>query len=142
MKRHSTFPALFAGLCLASAANAADLTIEWTGLRSQAGEVRIAIWDSAETFQKDAQVFAAIRVRARAGAQRVTLTGLPEGSYAIAAFHDENQNGKLDTNLIGIPTEATAFSNNAAANFGPPKFEAAKLVLGATPSHTRLAFAN
>jgi uncharacterized protein (DUF2141 family) len=40
-------------------------------------------------------------------------------------FHDANENGELDTNFLGLPKEAYAFSNNAKVTFGPPKFEKA-----------------
>ncbi len=140
MRRHS-LPALFAGLCLASAANAADLSIEVTGARSEAGTLMIAVYDSAATFRKDGEEAVALRVRARASAQRITLAGLPAGSYAIAVYHDENQNQKLDTNLVGIPTEGNGFSNGAVGNFGPPDFDAAKLVLGASPTHASVTLA-
>jgi len=133
MRRHS-LPALFAGLCLASAANAADLSIEVKGARSEAGTLMIAVYDSAATFRKDGQETVALRVRARASAERITLSGLPAGGYAIAVYHDENQNQKLDTNLAGIPTEGNGFSNGAVGSFGPPEFAAAKLVLGASPT--------
>lgn len=58
-----------------------------------------------------------------------TFDGLPGGTYAISVFHDENDNGKLDTNLIGIPKEPYAFSNNAKGMFGPPSFEDCKFVV-------------
>src|SRR5438552_3406736 len=48
------------------------------------------------------------------------------GVYAVACFHDENGNGKLDTGLFGIPKEATAASNDAKGTMGPPKFNDAK----------------
>jgi uncharacterized protein (DUF2141 family) len=52
--------------------------------------------------------------------------GIKPGVYAISAFHDENDNGKLDTNLIGIPTEDWCTSRNARGTLGPPSFEDAK----------------
>jgi uncharacterized protein (DUF2141 family) len=51
---------------------------------------------------------------------------LPAGVYAVACFHDENANGKLDTGLFGIPTEGTVVSNHAKGVLGPPSFDAAK----------------
>src|SRR5450755_1266464 len=50
---------------------------------------------------------------------------LNAGAYAISVFHDENSNGRLDTNLMGIPREGVGASNNAKGHFGPPKFDAA-----------------
>ena len=49
------------------------------------------------------------------------FAGLPSGDYAIALFHDENANGRLDR-VAGIPTEGVGFSNNPQLLFGPPRF--------------------
>jgi len=53
--------------------------------------------------------------------------------YAIAFFQDENGNGKLDTNLLGIPTEGFGFSKDAMGKLGPPTFAAAVLSIPAGP---------
>jgi len=50
---------------------------------------------------------------------------IPPGTYALAVVHDENMNGKLDTNWLGIPTEGYGFSNDVKALLGPPSFSAA-----------------
>ena len=51
------------------------------------------------------------------------------GMYGIAVFHDENKNGKMDKNFLGIPQEAYGFSNNMRVTFGPPKWEKSKFVV-------------
>ncbi len=51
---------------------------------------------------------------------------VPEGDYALRMFRDINENGKLDTNALGIPSEPYTFSNNARSAFGPPDFNSAK----------------
>ena len=53
------------------------------------------------------------------------FTGLKPGRYAFAILHDENNNNKADTALSMIPKEGFAFSRDAKASFGPPKFDAA-----------------
>jgi len=63
---------------------------------------------------------------------------LPEGEYAIAVYHDANGNGKMDSNLMGIPTEDYAFSNNAVGKMGPPSYDQAKFALPAAGSTVRL----
>lgn len=52
-----------------------------------------------------------------------TKVATPEIRLAITAFHDANENGELDKNAIGIPTEKYGFSNNPAPGFGPPSFD-------------------
>jgi uncharacterized protein (DUF2141 family) len=53
----------------------------------------------------------------------VTIDNLKDSKYAIQYFHDENLNGKLDTNWMKIPKEGYGFSNNAYGNFGPKSFD-------------------
>jgi uncharacterized protein (DUF2141 family) len=53
----------------------------------------------------------------------VVLTNLDPGQYAIILFHDENGNGKLDTNALGVPSEPYGFSNNVRGFLGPPTFQ-------------------
>jgi len=54
------------------------------------------------------------------------FNGLPSGVYGISAFHDENKNGKLDTNFVGYPTEEYCASRNARNTFSAPSFADAK----------------
>jgi|SRR6187551_3906879 len=51
---------------------------------------------------------------------------VPAGVYGISAFHDENKNGELDTNLVGYPTEEYCASRNARNTFSAPSFSDAK----------------
>lgn len=53
----------------------------------------------------------------------IRYTDLSPGNYSVEAFHDQNNNGKLDTNPFGIPREPYGFSNNVRGSFGPPDFE-------------------
>lgn len=57
---------------------------------------------------------------------RCIFAGVPAGTFGISAFHDENVNGKLDTNFLGMPTEDYCASRGARGSFGPPSFEDAK----------------
>lgn len=59
------------------------------------------------------------------GTSTVVFDAIPNGTYAISVFHDADGDGELDT-FLGIPTEKTGASNNAPANFGPPKWNDAK----------------
>ena len=69
----------------------------------------------------------------------MVLKDLPDGPLALSVFQDANANGRLDMNAIGIPTEPYGFSNNAAGNFGPPKFEQAVVTpVAGTPVKVRL----
>jgi uncharacterized protein (DUF2141 family) len=52
-----------------------------------------------------------------------TISNLKPGKYAVRFYHDENLNGKMETNSFGKPSEGYGFSNNVVGKFGAPKFE-------------------
>ena len=64
-------------------------------------------------------------IKVRDKQARCDFEDIPPGTYALAVIHDENSNGKLDTNWLGIPTEGYGFSNDARGLLGPPTFLAA-----------------
>lgn len=47
---------------------------------------------------------------------------IPSGNYSMVIVHDENMNGKLDTNWVGVPKEGFSFSNKAKALLSAPSF--------------------
>ena len=60
----------------------------------------------------------------------VRIADVPPGTYAAQAFHDENANGRLDRNLLGLPEEGMGFSHDAPMRMGPPRFAAAAFTVG------------
>jgi uncharacterized protein (DUF2141 family) len=107
-----------------------NLTVRVTALRSGAGQVGCMIYGSAKGFPTDPS--AALQRRwcpIEKNASTCAFDPLPAGVYAVACFHDENGNGKLDTGLFGIPKEGTVVSNHARGVMGPPSFDDAKFSL-------------
>lgn len=114
------------GLTASSSVLGADLTVEIRNPGDK-GTVMVALFKPSDRWLGRASMGTA--TPARNGAVTVTFKDLEEGEYAISLFVDENGNGKMDTNPIGIPIEPYAFSNDATGNFGPPSFEKAKFSL-------------
>ncbi len=109
-----------------------DLEVVVTSLESDKGFLVIALLNSEEQFGSGDDMFRSNdKVAIRDGTASMTFNDIPFGSYAIKTFHDENSNGKLDTNFVGFPKEGFGFSNNAMGKFGPPTFEQAKFDLAA-----------
>lgn len=119
--------ALTTALAPSSCAQAASLELEISGLTRAEGQVLVALFDRAESWMKR-PLQARKLAPAPDGSLRLRFDDLPEGEYAYTLLHDLNGNGRMDFNLIGIPTEAYAFSNNAG-RFGAPKFEEARFTL-------------
>jgi uncharacterized protein (DUF2141 family) len=116
---------------LAGAANATDLSIDVDGIETASGKVVVSVYKTSDSFLK--KPLASVSTTAVKSRVSVVIANLEPGDYAAAAYQDENDNGQLDTNLLGIPKEPTGASNNAREKYGPPKFEQARFKLGATP---------
>ena len=120
----------------AAPALAAELLIEVRGVRSDAGRIYVAVHAprEGEEFPYAEGMVAAIHQQARSGDLRFVLRDLPAGRYAVNAFHDENDNGDLDTNVLGIPKEGYGFANDPSTTFGPPDFDEAAVAVGEAPA--------
>lgn len=127
---------LIAGLCLASQSSAAPLTIDLKGVRKQTGTVKIKVVDSAEAYDGKAKGVAG-EVWKPDGESRQFRFDLPAGQYAVMVVHDANDNGKMDSNVIGIPTEPYGFSNNPRV-MRKPTFEETRFALPAAGTAIRI----
>jgi uncharacterized protein (DUF2141 family) len=106
-----------------------SLTVTVHGIENDKGSILLALFDNARDFSKK-------KVRQHKGsvvAKFPTVTyifkDIPIGIYAVAIYHDKNNNMKLDTKLLGIPVEGYGFSNNVRGVFGSPKFIKASIEL-------------
>jgi len=106
----------------ASAAHAQQLQVTLSGLQYDRGQVAVAVFADAKSFRKDDQAFAAQKAKAEAGTVTVTFDDVPPGRYAVLAYHDENDNGRLDLRFGMFPTEGYGLSNNPKV-MGPPSYE-------------------
>jgi len=112
----------------ATVAAAATLIVEVEGLKDDKGKLHASLYASEEGFPtKPEKALRHVDVPIVAGKARVAFEGLTPGGYAVAAYHDENGDGKLDTGFLGIPTEGLASSNDAKGFMGPPSFERARV---------------
>lgn len=104
--------ALGLALMSASMAHAADLTVKVDDIRGDKGQLMLAIYDSAAGWDGKAKPVAA-QAQPVAGDNVIFhFEGLAAGTYAVSVMHDENGNGTLDTNFVGMPVEGYGFSND------------------------------
>lgn len=130
MKNLIVLMTLFTCSSLYAQDGAYKLTIQVENIKSMEGEIKIGIFADGETFLKKAVTGA--KVKADKTQLAYVFEGLADGEYAVSVYHDENENGELDSNILGIPTEPYAFSNNARGTFGPPDFDACKFEIDGT----------
>ena len=101
--------------------------VKVANIKSSTGTVACALFESAAGFPAGFLRFATniVIMKIRDTHARCDFEDIPAGTYALAVIHDETENGELDTNLLGVPTEGYGFSNDAIARLGAPSFSAA-----------------
>ena len=103
----------------------ANLRVVATNVKSDKGRLFVWVYDKKDDWLSDRDrtqksvVIAGNRVNDTVTVELL----LPEGEYALSIFQDENDNGKLESNFIGLPKEPAGLSNNLRPKFGPPKFK-------------------
>ena len=106
------------------------ITIKITGLRSANGNLLVALFNAKKGFPGKYENAVKQTSITAAGSEHVAVfSDVPFGTYAVAVRHDENANGKLDTNFLGMPKEGVGTSNNPKSKFGPPSFDDAAFTL-------------
>jgi uncharacterized protein (DUF2141 family) len=122
-------------LCLSSwnsvfAQEKGDLRIEIKELRNLKGKLSIVIFNSPEGFpEEDNKAYKWQILDLEKSAPLFLFKDLPVGEYAYAILHDEDKDGKMKKNLIGIPKEGFGFSNNYRPRVKNPSFEDASFQL-------------
>ncbi len=100
-----------------------QLIIRFEGLTQKRGKIRIAIFNTPNSFLKS-NPFATKSIEVTEFSVEGKIL-LPRGKYAISAYHDRNNDTELDLNFLGIPKEPYGFSNNPKRGFGPASYEEA-----------------
>ncbi len=122
MKSIIYIASLFLAMTVIGAAQGTtDLTVELYGLKSDKGQLMVALYKDEGTWLKNNYKGEVSEIVD--GKATVIFKDVPHGEYAISSFHDENSNDKLDTGWFGIPKEPYACSRGAKGKFGPPKWE-------------------
>lgn len=105
------------------------------GVNSSQGKIYIQLFQGEEAY-KSQQPFQAKVVKAQAGTQHITFPNTPTGDYGVRFFHDENDDGELATNMVGMPTEGYGYSNAAKPSFGPVRYDQIKFEVSEQNSTT------
>ncbi len=102
------------------------LQVSVNNINSAKGKVLLALFKQEEGFPGNPKNAFLVRdCTAAKGSLKVVFENIPSGTYALAVFHDANNDGELNTNLVGIPKEDYGFSNNARPGFRAPTFQEA-----------------
>lgn len=86
---------------------------------------------SSEGFPKGGKQLQQKTIKMNTSSAYVVFS-VPNGSYAIAMYHDVNDNGEMDKNWIGYPLEPYGFSKNFKPTVSEPDFSDCKFVINNT----------
>jgi uncharacterized protein (DUF2141 family) len=100
-------------------------------LRTTHGSVACRLHTSGDGFPRTTTGTTTRRVKATSDAARCVFEKVPPGTYAILVHHDENDNRKMDKNLLGIPLEGYGASNNHTYALSAPSWDESKFVVEA-----------
>jgi uncharacterized protein (DUF2141 family) len=107
-----------------------NLLITVNNVKSNIGILKVCVFNEAKGFpEKTDLAVKCLNINAIKGTLQVKIDGVTPGKYALSAYHDENNDGEFNTNLLGIPKEAAGASNGAHGKMGPPKFENAVIMI-------------
>lgn len=113
------------------------MNIQINKIKNNKGEILVAVYNNSKGFPEEAGAsIKTFSIKAQTGTAFISTKELKPGTYAIALFHDVDGNRKLTTNIMGIPKEGYAFSNNASNMFGVPSFKDASFKLNADTTIT------
>lgn len=127
MKIHSKLFGLLAFGGIAATANAVELAVTVDNIREARGSLYIRVYDKNSPWlsqeKQGPKLTEVIDLTAAKAEQTITRTiDLPAGTYALTAIHDLNNNGIMDTNWLGIPTEPVGESEGGVKRIRKPAF--------------------
>ncbi len=106
------------------------VSVQINELKSDKGICEVCLFNKSDGFPDESKnAVSCTKVKIKDKTAFASFKTLAPGNYAVVVYHDENNNGELDTNFIGIPKEGIGVSNNVKPKMGKPKFEAAKFAL-------------
>lgn len=130
---------LFLGIFLVSIFTAksqtmGDIELIITNAKSDKGLIQVLIFNKDNGFPEEQnKAFKALSLPVSSLSAKVTIENLPSGNYAISVFHDEDSDGKMKKNNLGMPLDRYGFSNNPTLFFGPPSFSKSAVAIKDAP---------
>lgn len=100
------------------------LSIEISGIRNDKGVLQVGVFMSQESFREEKPEYEFTQLKRGVENGRIVLrTELPEGKYGISVLDDENDDGRMNYNILGIPREGFGFSDYTHRGMKKPRFD-------------------
>lgn len=110
-----------------------SINVSITGIRNSDGVIRCGLFNAPVGFREPGKEMMEATSQISGGRASCAFKSVPAGTYAIAVFHAERGERKMDIGPFGRPKQGVGFSNNPSITFGPPSFSAASFKVGNDP---------
>lgn len=108
-------------------AEKATIQLEVSNIECLSGDLYVSLYNKSDQFLKQGAEYRKLKFDVTSKGMCCSIENLPEGDYAIAIYHDKNEDGECNTNWLGIPTEGYGFSCNFKPVIAPPSFKKVKI---------------
>jgi len=110
--------------------NAQNMEVVITGINSTEGQIIIGIFKDDKSFQEEKPfILKKFEKNEILKGEMTVKFSLASGIYGFSLLDDENNDGKMNYNFLGIPKEGFGFSNYELSGLRKPKFDVFKFVL-------------
>jgi len=109
--------------------------LEVSSFKNTRGNLNCRLFIKPSDFP-DGEGILSVRVPIAGPNTSCTFSNVEPGTYAVAVVHDENSDGKLDKNFVGVPSEGYGVSNNKTYALSAPKWD--ESVFTIVPSESKM----
>jgi uncharacterized protein (DUF2141 family) len=127
---------ILSALALCGAAAQACPVVEIHNVRENTGTLMVVVYADAASYNKK-PAFATM-VKATGGVATVKACGVEGAEMAVSVFQDLNDDGKMNSNVFGIPEEPWGASGSPSA-FSAPVWETTKVAVSTSPIIVKLS---
>lgn len=107
--------------------NAQNVEVTITGIRAEKGQIVVGVFKDNESFQIEKSFLEKRFAKSDISDGKLTVKfNLESGTWGLSILDDENLNGKMEYNFLGMPKEGFGFSNYYLTGLTKPKFDAFK----------------
>ena len=139
MKKVILTSLMLVGVFISSYGQNSNITVKVSEIEKTKGPIYFMLYKSSEGFpSENDKAYKSGKVENYGSNATYTFKDVPKGEYAVAFYQDENNNGEMDSNFLGIPKESVGASN--MTGFGKPSFKKSKFKLEGSDKSLYLKF--
>lgn len=113
--------------CTSVSAQTANISVKVKNIQNLTGSIKLGVFDNVHNYRTKSNPYLKARKPVTDSLITFLFENVPLGRYAIATYHDENNDDTLNTKKLGIPIEGIGFSGKFNSRIKPPDFNLASI---------------